>query len=476
MTRGRAIAAVVIALLVTLVLVFDWNWFREPLQNYVTRKTDREFRISDLDVRLGFTPTILLKDVYFANPPWAEGDAMAQVGAVDVSVSLRSLLAGEIYVPRLALTDADVRLEQMVDDRKNWTLSDRDDPSSTKVRIGSISVTRGNLRFVDHGMPLQLKVAVDTVDPTTPQKAVDGSVRPDSQRLTTRFVFDGKYHDAKFSGNALTGDVVSFQQTGVLFPIRGHLKAGTTTLDVDGTVADVTDISAIDVHLRIAGQTLANLYPFLLLPLPASPPYRLEGNLKLSGNRFAMDKIRGKIGETDVSGSGSYVRQEPRPLLEAKLHSQLLNIADLGPLVGVTTKSSTTTAPATQAETATEDRAKAKERASSGDRVLPAGTPPGERLLPTGKFEGGRLKAIDAKADFSVDKVKVPGYVDVNDLRVGLRLKDGVLKLDPFDATVAGGKLVSKITLDATGKTLLADIDVEARRFKLGALLPSSDR
>ena len=63
-----------------IVLVFDWNWLRAPLNQYVSQKTHRTFSSSDLHVRLGWTPTIRLKDVQFANAPWARGEQMARIG------------------------------------------------------------------------------------------------------------------------------------------------------------------------------------------------------------------------------------------------------------------------------------------------------------------------------------------------------------------------------------------------------------
>ena len=183
-----------------------------------------------------------------------------------------------------------------------------------------------------------------------------------NDRYSTRYVFSGKYHDASFSGEALTGDVLSFQESGELFPLKGHIKAGTTRLSVEGSIADAANISAIDVNLTIAGETLANLYPFLLLPLPASPPYEIVGHLILKGERYSLDALRGKIGSTDVYGKGAYVDRKPRPLLTAELHSNLLNIADLGPLVGIETKAARGKPVTTQAETNTRSQAAAAER------------------------------------------------------------------------------------------------------------------
>lgn len=477
MTRTRTIALVCVGLLALLVALFDWNWLREPLNRYVTHKTQREFTSTDLQVRLGFTPVIRLRGVRFANAPWAAGGApMAQIGTLEFSVSLRDLFDGRVLVPRVGLDQAELNFERLADGRKNWTLRDPNDTSPSRLRISSLSVTHGQLRYVDRGIPFQVGIAVDTFDPAAQARAPDAKAAPANDRYTTRYTFQGTYHDARFKGEALTGTVLSFQESGIPFPLKGHLLAGTTTLDVEGVVADAARISAIDVRLRVAGQTLANLYPFLLLPLPASPPYQLAGHLVLKDNRFGLDEIRGQIGSTDVAGHAAYLRREPRPLLQATLHSRVLNLADLGPLVGLTTKTSGRATPATQAETRTRATAKAEERQASGERVLPTGTVKGERLLPTGKFEGGRFKAIDAEAQLTADKVDAPDFVALQRVRVGLDLKDAVLKLDPFDFDFAQGQVVSNLVLDARQPVLKAVLEAQAHQLRLARLVPPSPR
>lgn len=209
---------------------------------------------------------------------------------------------------------------------------------------------------------------------------------------------------------------------------------------------------------------------------PASPPYRIEGHLTKTGLRYGLDEIRGQIGLTDVAGHGAYIEQKPRPLLQARLHSELLNVADLAPLVGITTKSATSTAPPTQAQTNSRSVARANERQTSGERVLPAGTPPGTRLLPTGKFDGGRIKAIDAEAELTAKRVIAPDQLEVANVKAVLRLKDAVLKLDPFNIDFAGGHILSVIDLDARMPTLAARIDVRLEGLQLAQLLPQSPK
>lgn len=450
-------------LVVALVLVFDWNWLRKPLNDYVTDKTQRSFTSSDLHVRLGWHPTIRLRDVVFANAAWGSAESMAKIGVLEFSVSLRHLFDGQILVPRVALTDPELHFEQLADRRRNWTLSASDETAPSRLRISSLSVTRGTLEFIDRGLPMNLQIVVSTFDPAAQAKAGDADAAAQNTQYTTRYAFEGRYNDASFSGEALTGDVLSFQESGIAFPLRARLSAGTTRLEVEGTVADAANLSAIDVQLRMSGQTLANLYPFLALPLPASPPYRIEGRLTQAGARYGLDDIRGQLGSTDVSGSAAYVKQAPRPLLQAKLHSELLNVDDLGPLVGVTTKSSANKAPPTQTQTRTRPAAKATEQQANGARLLPSGT-----------FDGARLKVIDADAELTATRVKAPEQLEAANVKAKLQLKDAVLKLAPFDLDFAGGRILSEIDLDARKPTLSAGLKVQLEQLQLAKLLPKS--
>ena len=489
--------------LVVLFLVFDWNWFRKPLENYISDKTKREFRISSLDVDLSLTPMIKMKDVHFANADWSKtGNVMAQIGSLEFSLSLRDLWDGKVLVPRVAMSQADLIFEKASDERKNWVLHE---PSKTAqastFRIGSLSIDQGHLRYLAHGVPMSVDIQASTFAPSTTAKVTQADAKANNTSYTTRYSFKGKYHEAGFSGEALTGDVLSFQESGIPFPIMGKLNAGTTQLNVEGWIADVVNISSIDVRLQIAGDTLASLYPFLLLPLPASPPYEFRGHLVQKGNRYGIEDLVGKIGSTDVAGSGAYIRQEPRPLLTAKLNSKLLNIADLGPLIGIQTKDtksaaavagstskaargpakgtlapSTKSAKPTQADTNTREQAQAKERQTGGDKILPTGSiaAKGDGILPSGKFEGGRLKAIDAEVDYTAARLKAPSALPVENMKFSFGLHNAVAKLTPLEVGFAGGRIVADITIDARQeKTLHSIFNVDFRNIKVAKLFPT---
>jgi AsmA family protein len=448
-----------------LIVLFDWSWFRRPLESHVSRITQRTFTLSDLDVKLGLRPTIVLEDLAFGNSDWGRPEPMVTAKKLEFSVSLRDLFEGKILLPRVALTDARILMERLKDDRKNWILSDPEDTSPSRFRIGSLSVNNGQLNYFDYGIPFAITVDASTFDPAVQDKVKDAEAKPENARYSTRFKFAGKYRDATFAGSALTGEVLSFQETGVAFPLKGNLVAGTTKLDIEGTVADAATISGIDVDLRISGQTMANLYPFLRLPLPASPPYDLRGRLILKGNEYTLEKLNGKIGTTDIHGQAAYVQREPRPLLTAELHSNLITMADLGPLVGIKTKESMGKPRPTQAETSTQSEAAAAERNRSGERILPAGS-----------FEGSRLQAIDAEVTWEAKQLKAPTDLPFEHLHAVLKLHDGVLKLVPLEVGFAGGSITSQVTLDARQPIIEASIQTDVRRLQLAQLVPENPR
>lgn len=494
----RVLGVLALALL-ALWLLFDWNWFRRPLERYISDKTQRTFRIShlDVDVDVGLTPTIKLKDVYFENAQWsASGTPMARIGGLEFSISLRDLWEHRVLVPRAALSEAVLVFERAKDGKKNWVLQEPTETGEpSRFRIGSLSVDRGQLRYVDHGEPLVVDIQASTFEPQAAGKASDAKAPADNRRYTTRYAFTGKYHEAGFSGEALTGDVLSFMESDIPFPIRGRMQAGTTQLEVEGTVADLVNISAIDVQLHIAGRTLASLYPFLLLPLPASPPYEFRGRLVQKGDRYGIDNLQGRIGSTDVAGSGAYVRKEPRPLLTARLRSKLLKLEDLGPIIGLETRDTASSvavagtpadakagpagkdaARPQQGETLTREQAQAKERAVAGDKVLPTGmaAPHGAGILPSGRFEGGRLRAIDAEVDYAATRLEAPASVAVEDMKFAFRLHDAVARLAPLEFGYAGGRIVSEITIDARQeKALRTTLHADFRKLQLAQLFPT---
>ncbi len=456
-------------LAMTLWAVFDWDRLRPPLERLLGDRLGRQVSASRLDVRLWWPPRIRIENLRIANAEGFGDAPMARIGTLEFTVSPRDAWSRRLVLPSLAIDDADVLLERRADGAGNWMLSpapgssssregDSDGQQAEPVRIERLSIDRGRIRYRDVPMDFDLDLHADTVDPDA-----NGRRASDGPPLLTRLRFGGHYQRARFDGEAMAGDVLSLQRSGAFFPIRGHLTAGTTRLSIDGRVADIMHLGGVDVRLAMQGQTLGNLYPFLLLPLPATPPYRLAGRLVLVDGQYRLTELDGKIGSTDIGGEARYTPRAGRPLLEADLRSRQLVMADLGPLIGVQTKAGGDKTAYDQQNTATRSRAQQTERRNNADRMLPAG-----------RFDPERLRAIDADVKLTAGKLKLTDDLPLETLDAALRLEDGRLRLAPFKFGFAGGVIDAQAQLDGRRPELDSTVRIDVRGLQVARLVPDS--
>jgi uncharacterized protein involved in outer membrane biogenesis len=258
----------------------------------------------------------------------------------------------------------------------------------------------------------------------------------------TRIEFEGKYADSPFKGHALTGPVLTLQDTAQPFPFKGQLKAGSTDFQAEGTVADLLGDMTIDAKLRIAGPSLDSLYPTLPLALPSTPPYRIEGRLRQQEGRYRLEEISGRVGRSDIRGTGDFDMRARAASDDLELRSDRLALADLGVLIGVDSR-----------------------RPGSEGRVLP-----------DKRFDVPRMQAIDANVSLAAQRVAVNPALPLEDFSVQARLRDGVLRLEPLKFGFSGGAIVSAVTLDARQRPIRAETSVDFRKIDFARLFPTLDR
>lgn len=110
--RWLAILVFLFAALLLLIALWDWNWFKGPVERAVQAKTGREFHINgDLDVDLGRTTTIRADRLTFANATWAKTPQMASADRAEIAIRVWPLLRGQVHIPEVRLTRPDLLLE-----------------------------------------------------------------------------------------------------------------------------------------------------------------------------------------------------------------------------------------------------------------------------------------------------------------------------------------------------------------------------
>jgi uncharacterized protein involved in outer membrane biogenesis len=192
--------------------------------------------------------------------------------------------------------------------------------------------------------------------------------------------------------------------------------------------------------------------------LPATPRYSLRGKLSKQGEIWHVQQVEGKLGNSDLTGDLSFDRARRVPLLAGKVQSRSLDFDDLAPLVGLPEQPRSAAALPEVAGPAPVRSA----------RAAPA---PG-KVLPTAGLDLARLKAMDADVRYAAARVTHVKRLPVDRITVHVRLQDGVLRLDPMNLGVAGGRVAGRVRIDGKSNPAVSEAHLDLRSLELNKLLP----
>ena len=450
---GAALLAV-IAVIVALLIHFDWNRAKPWINQRVSDATGRPFAINgDLSLTwhapqqelLGWRgwipwPRLNAKDVVFGNPEWASEPVMAKANQVTFSLSPLPLLRKKIVIPSLALDAPQLALERQKDGRNNWTFEKKDEPSAWQLDLQQLVLNKGSIHVADAIKRADMRVEVDTL----------GTQGGKDYRLG--WTLAGTFNGEKVSGSGKAGSILSLRKQRAQYPVEADIRVGKTSISARGTLTEPRKLAALDLRLRIEGVSMAHLYPLTNVVLPDTPPFMTEGHLtgepNALGGNWTYEKFTGRMGGSDLSGTLRYEARKPRPLLEGTVVSGFLNFKDLSPLIGADS---------------------AQSKANRDAKVVQ----PPDKVLPVENFRTERWTSIDADVQFSGKKIVREKQLPIDHLVTRIRLQDGELSLAPLKFGIAGGNLVSNLRLNGKSKPVKADMRLSARHMKLKQLFPT---
>ncbi|MGJ7580704.1 AsmA family protein [Variovorax sp. RHLX14] len=442
------IATVVAGLFVVLALVavfFPWDVLRGPVNRYVSEKTERKFEITRrLDVGLGLRgATIKLDGIEFANPAWARDPYLVKAERAEFEIRFWPLLGGKVVIPRIALTSPVVGLQMEEDGKRTWALGKDTSDKGTVPEIGRVEVDAGSIDFLARHLGVDLHADID----------FDSS----AGELPLSFKIKGTYRKQPLKAQGRTGNVLQLTSSGQPpFPLEIDAAAGQTRLKAAGSVASLDGLDGIDAKVDVRGQSLGALYPLLGIALPDTSPYAINVHVTKQGNLWKADALKGKLGLSDIAGEMTFDQGQKVPTLNGQLRSSVMDMDDLGPLIGLPPTARSASSVEGVAAPATVKRAK-----GSNDKVLPTAT-----------LDLERLRAMNADVKYTADRIKNVRDIPLDKGSVHVLLKDGVLTLDPLDLGVAGGKLSGAIRIDSTQTPADIRASLDIRALQLNRMIP----
>jgi uncharacterized protein involved in outer membrane biogenesis len=454
-----AIPAIALAVLLT----YDWNKARPWLNAKTSEAIGRPFAIrGNLSLQWEKPanaiaeheriwrdfipwPHLIANDVHVGNPPGMPARDMASVRQFSFSLNPFGLLHHTIAIPVLRFDAPAVELLRSADGSNNWTFKQENRPSPWKLDLERVVLSKGVLHLSDAVEKADVTANVDTIN-ADPVYGVS-------------FKLHGTYNNGPVSGSGKAGAVLSLKQQSTPYPLQADLRVGATHINLEGSITRPAKLAAIDLKLKVSGNSMARLYNLTGVLLPETPAFstdgRLIGTLDGKSSRWTYDKFKGKVGSSDIGGHLVFQTGKPRGKLSGDVASRLLQFSDLAPLIG------------------------ADSNESKQARGVAPVQPPG-KVLPVETFHTERWKKVDADVKFSATRIVREKQLPIGLMSTHLVMNDGVLTLEPLKFDMAGGNLQSNIRLDGSGRqnknAILATAKVSARHIQLQQLFPSIEK
>ncbi|HBK47020.1 MAG TPA: AsmA family protein [Xanthomonadaceae bacterium] len=443
--RWLAALALLAALLMLLFALWDWNWFKGPVESAVQARTGRELHIGNLDVDLGRVTTVRGDDLTFANADWSKQKQMASVGRAEIDIALWPLFKGQVRIPEIRLDRPDLLLETGGKDRPgNWVFGESSG-DGTLPTLGRLQIHQGRMRFVDAAGRTDVDVSVDSL----PSAAADAAA-------PIAIAGKGRWQANPFTLEGSTASPLELSQTEHPFRIDLKGSAGATHAHLRGTLTNPFQFRVFDLQMTLSGQDMEDLYPLIGIAMPSTPPYHLDGLLRRNGEVWRYDGFKGRAGDSDLAGNVRIDVGGERPYLKADLVSQRLDFDDLAGFIGAPPK------------TDAGETANAQQKAEAA-RIAAAG-----KVLPDKPYDLSKLRSMDADVKWKAHRINAPS-LPLDDMDAHLTLVGGLLQLQPLNFGVAGGNIRSTVRMDARRDVIGTQLQASIRKLQLGKLFPDAE-
>ena len=453
------------------ILLFGWNWLRQPIEQYALSKTGRVLAIKG-DLTLAYhwpLPRFTAKDVSFANPAWAGEPLLFEARSTEIELDLLKLLRGQFVFPQVHLVQAAVFLEKNPDGRKSWLMDLGQKDEEARIRIGRVTLDAGKLGYDDIAQKTRIRADISSA---SPQQA--------SSTYALMFSAEGQFKGNAFKAKGAGGPAIAIRDETTPYPLKVDASIGRTQVTAEGTATGLLKLSTLDMKLALRGDNLDQLFPIIGIATPRTRPYVVEGRLQRAGNEWNYQDFKGRFGESDIAGSAKLTVGGQRPMVVANLTSNVLDIDDLGPLIGArqgSVKAARQAADGVGVQNNGNGKSNAATNVPEDTKPSAAATPSTPvrmRVLPDLPFKTDRWNSLDADVNLRAKTIRRTAALPLENLRVHMLLRDAVVTLDPLDFGVAGGHLNALITLDGSKRPIQATARVKAQKLLIAKLFPSS--
>lgn len=335
------IAAVFIFILVVtayLILAsYDYNKLKPRITQAVKDATGRELTLGgDIELAIGFSPSLVVADVMLANAPWGSQPQMMKAEKLQVQVHLLPLLFEDVEFDRIGLTGVEVLLETEATGKGNWEFKTSEKSTKSfwtlkELQVENVKILKLKLTFHDGKTGSTSRFVLDSLE---------ASRKPFSSDLTIDLKGTANGQPIKVSGKTgLIRDLLAHKPLEV--DLLGQVSGARIT--IAGVIGDVLKLDGIDLKVHASGTDLAGLaraagaeLPEVDTKLPKTGPFTVKGRLIGSGKTLSLQAAEGSVSRDSLRLAVNGKIKDLLALegIDLKVKGSGKEVAEIGPLIG----------------------------------------------------------------------------------------------------------------------------------------------
>jgi uncharacterized protein involved in outer membrane biogenesis len=296
---------IVLVTLYVILLNFDFNYFKPQIAQAVREATGRKLSMEgNIELAVGLTPSLVMKEVGFMNASWGSRSEMARIKRFEIQVSLLPLIRKIIEIERLVLIEPDILIE--TDNAGNSNLrfdttspnkppesEERAPPSSksfaSDLIFKEVRIKNGRLAFKDGTSGQTYDLTINRA------KAVTGTDGPVSLEIK------GLYHRRVFQIKGVLGPLAHLFDPDNPWSLKLTADTDELSVSVDGDIKDPLNGKGLNIAVTAKGESLFTADLFNLSTLPDVGPFSLVARLSDPNGRLALKDLDFNLGSDELA-------------------------------------------------------------------------------------------------------------------------------------------------------------------------------
>ena len=308
--RVLGIFAILIAfLLATFYVVlrtYDFDRFKPEIIQEVKKATGRDLRLQGrLELAIGLTPALVVRDVGFQNASWGSRPEMAKIKRLEIQARVFPLLWGEIEVRRLVLIEPDLLIETHKSGRSNLEFIKTRSPGPAAPEKGGgekgrqilsmltfndVRIEKGQLSYKHgpSGRSYAIRVAYLTAGAANMEAPVDLRMK-------------GSYKSIPLEASGSLGPLPLLLDPNKKWPVKITAELAGAVFSVDGAIRDAFRLRDFDLTVTARGSSISNVAKMAgAIKFPLTGPFNGAAKLNDQAGKVAVEDLRLRVGTEEV--------------------------------------------------------------------------------------------------------------------------------------------------------------------------------